>query len=159
MKLEKAIVKIKGQDVTFLKPTVVELINIEDECFDANGNIDKIKYDKAILGLVNASYRVEDFVKRVDEKIELSTKETFSLPEISYEEWMVRLKALPKINRVALTKLALGLSGVSGEITLEGFTYEDITNIGYAFLTMYDDSELNEVVDAIASTCFPKASE
>lgn len=159
MKLEKATIKVKGKEVDFLKPTVIELIEIEDDCMDLNGNIDVLKYNERMISLLGCSYKVEDFVKVKRKDIELSTGEKFTIPEMSYEEWFKKMKSFDKLSRIQFAKTAIALTGVSGNITLEGFTYDDITNIGLSFATMYDDSELNEVVEQINKTCFPEENK
>lgn len=155
LKIEKATINIKGKDYNFLKPTAVDLIEIEDKCFKGDGTLDRSLYQESILGLVSKKISVEDLVEfSKDNEVELSSGDKLSIPEIGYSKWIKTIEAIGEFSRVKLAKTAIASTGVSGEINLSGFKYEDIDQLAMAYFTLYDTAELTKAVDEIATFCF-----
>ncbi len=153
-KIEKATIEIKGKKLNFLKPRAVDLIEVEDKCIDMDGSLDFNRYASEMLKLVSPTLKLEDFIKSNTQDVIISTGDTVSLPEIGYENWQKEIKEIGGFSRVKLAKCALRASGVSGEITLDGFKYEDIDSLAMAFFKLYDSSELNAVIEEISNVCF-----
>ena len=145
---------IKDKEYNFLKPTAVELIEIEDQCFKADGTLDQIKYNELILGLVSKKISAKDLVTFNKNEVELSSGDKLSIPEIGYDKWLCSLEAIGGFSRIKLAKNAVSATGVSGEVNLSGFKYEDIDALAMAFFTLYDVTELNKAVDDITTFCF-----
>ena len=154
IKLEKCTVIIKGKECNFLKPTAVDIIEVEDKCFRPDGTLDQRKYNELMVGLVSSKISVLDLVEFKKNDVELSSGDTLSLPEIGYDKWLSSLEEIEGFSRIKLAKNAVAITGVSGEITLSGFKYEDIDALAMAYFTMYDTSELSRVVDEVATFCF-----
>lgn len=153
-KIEKATIEIKGKKVNFLKPRAVDLIEVEDKCIGLDGSLDFNKYATEMLKLVSPTLKIEDFVKSEAGEVVLTTGDTVSVPEIGYDNWQNVIKEMGGFSRVKMAKEALKASGVSGEITLDGFKYEDIDSLAMAFFKLYDSSELTEVIEEISNVCF-----
>lgn len=154
LKIEKATIVIKEKEYAFLKPTAVELIEIEDDCFKEDGTMDVNKYNQKMLGLVSKSLKVEDLVEYRKQDIEMSDGTTLTIPEIGYYNWTNEISKIEKFSRVKLAKCALRATGVSGEIDLSTFKYEDIDKLSMAFFNLYNNEELKRVVDEVATFCF-----
>lgn len=153
-KIERAEIVINGEKKVFLKPSAIELIEIEDKCITSNGGMSNTIYNKLMLGLVDAKLKVEDLIEVNNEPIEMSTGEFVTIPEIGYDKWSSVLEGMESFSRVELAKHALRATGVSGDITFSGFKYEDIDSLAMGFFSLYDVSELKRVVDEIATFCF-----
>lgn len=153
-KIEKATIEIKGKKVNFLKPRAVDLIEVEDKCIGLDGSLDFNKYATEMLKLVSPTLKIEDFIKSEPSEVVLSSGDTILIPEIGYDNWQNAIKEIGEFSRVKMAKGALRASGVSGEITLDGFKYEDIDGLAMAFFKLYDSSELTEVVEKISDVCF-----
>lgn len=153
-KIEKAVVVIKNVEYAFLKPSAVELIEIEDKCIGVDGEIDNVLYNNLMVKLVDAKLKADDLIVFNKQNIELSSGDILSLPEVGYEAWANVIGKMEKFSRVEMAKHAIKASGVSGDISLSGFKYEDIDKLAMAFFSLYDASELKRVVDEIATFCF-----
>lgn len=154
IKIEKSTIKIKGKDYNFLKPTAVDLIEIEDKCLRPDGTVDGVLYNELMLGLVSRTLKIDDLVEFVPQDVELSDGNVLSLPQIPYKQWVEILTEIGGFSRVKLAKAAIASTGVSGDITLEGFKYEDIDSLAMAFFSLYETEELREVVEEISTFCF-----
>lgn len=150
--IEKAKIEIRGKEYTFLKPTAVEIIELQDSCF-ADGVVDTMKYARGLLAMISKDLRVEDFVKFQPKEIELHDGSKFTFPEIPYDKWSEQIASQGKFSRVAMAKLALASSGVEGNITLQGMNYNDIHNLAMGYFELYDDSDLKEITDKIENFC------
>ena len=150
--IEKETITIKGKDYTFLKPTAVEIIELQDSCF-SEGKIDVIKYARGLLGMISKELKVEDFVKFNPKEVELHDGSKFTFPEIPYEKWAEEIAKQGKFSRAAMAKIALASSGVEGNITLQGMNYNDIHNLAMGYFELYDDSDLKEITNTIENFC------
>lgn len=154
MNLETCKINIEGKDYTYLKPTAVELIEIEDKCLTADGGINEVLYAESILRLVSAKLSINDLVKFNNEEIELTSGDKFSIPEIPFKDWDASIKEIGRFSRVEMAKLAIKSTGVSGEIKLDGFKYQDIDAMAHLYFSLYDTSVLKSVIDEVTEKCF-----
>lgn len=154
MKIEKCTINIKGKEYNFLKPTAVDLIEIEDKCLRPDGTIDGVLYNELMLGLVSRTLNIEDLVTFVPQDVELSDGNILSIPQIPYKQWAEILAGIGSFSRIKLAKAAVASTGVSGEITLEGFKYDDINSLAMVFFGLYETDELRGVVEEISTFCF-----
>lgn len=154
VKIEKCTIKIKGKDYNFLKPTAVELIEIEDKSINPNGTINVKLFNDSVLKLVSAKLSADDLVEFKPQEVELSSGDKLSLPEVGYDKWTSVMEEMGTFSRIKLAKTAVASTGVSGEITLAGFTYQDIDALAMAYFGMYDVSEMTRVVDEVTTFCF-----
>ncbi|MGL5595138.1 MAG: hypothetical protein ACRDDH_14500 [Cetobacterium sp.] len=151
-KIEKATVTIKGKEYSFLKPTFVELMRIEDKAITQE-NVGGDFYNNEMLKLVSRDLKADDLVEFKGEPIILSSGEKLSIPKIGYGEWQKAIGTLKEFSRPDLATMALRATGVQGQITFSGFTYSDVDALAMAFFTLYDATELREVVDKISTFC------
>ena len=156
IKLEKGTIVIKGKKYAFLKPTAVDLIEIEDSCIGKDGSIDTSNYNQKMLGLVSKDLKVDDLIEYIPQTVSLSDGTQLCVPKIDYNKWLNIGMATEGFSRVKMAKHVVASTGVSGEISLDNFSYEDIDSLAKAFYNMYDSSELNRVVDEISTFCFQK---
>ncbi|MGL5717428.1 MAG: hypothetical protein ACRCX7_11085 [Cetobacterium sp.] len=154
VKIEKSAITIKGKEYSFLKPTAVELIEIEDKCFKPDGTMDTALYNELMIGLISKTIKIGDLVEFNSQEVELSTGDKLTLPEVGYAKWLSNLEEMGGFSRIKLAKTAVASTGVSGEINLSGFKYQDIDALAMAYFTLYDTSELKRVVDEVATFCF-----
>ncbi|MGL5712746.1 MAG: hypothetical protein ACRCX2_06985 [Paraclostridium sp.] len=152
--LEKATINIQGKEYNFIKPYACDFIDIEDHSYEEEG-FNEVKFKTLLLRLVSQKIKIDDLVKIRVEDITLSSGDVIRLNPIGYESYKKIVNEIKKFSRTSMAKEALKCAGVAGNITLNGFKYEDISALADAFYTMYDDSELDEVVDEIATFCFP----
>ena len=150
--LPSAEIKLGGKDYKFIKPKAVELIDIEDSCFTESG-VDNIKYYSSVLGLVSKELKIDDFVKYNKQVVNLSSGEEFAIPEIGYEAWSKSGAEMDKLSRTKLAQLALKAGVPDGEVTLDNFKYDDINGLAEGYMSLYDDSELQDAVSRIISFC------
>lgn len=153
VKIESANIELKGKTYTFLKPTAVEVIELQDNCLTTNGT-DILKYATGLLKWVSKDLSIQDFVTYNKKTIELSNGETLILPEIKYEDWFNSISKYPNFSRVSYAKEALKSLGVEGNIDLSCYSYDDISNLGIAYIELYDDSELKGVIEQLENSCF-----
>lgn len=152
-KIEKATITIRDKEYSFLKPTAVDIIEIEDKNMDSSGSLNIVAYNKDLLSLVSRDLKADDFVKFNKQEIEMSNGETIILPEIGYERWAKEVVEIGAFSRAKLAKRALAATGLTGDISLAEFKYNDIDGLALAFFTMYDSEELQDVVKQINTFC------
>lgn len=153
IKMEKSTIIINEKEYNFLKPTAVDIIEIEDKCFRPDGSLDQNKYNELMLGLVSKKLKIDDLVTFNRQVVTTTTGEEIELPRVAYTDWIKSLEAIGEFSRVKLAKTALACTGVTGEITFGGFKYADIDALAMAYFSMYDTTELKRVVDEIATFC------
>jgi hypothetical protein len=153
IKIEKCTIEIKGKKVNFLKPTAIDIIEVEDKCFGANGTINPVQYKEEMLKLISNTLKSSDLVEFVPQAVKLSSGDELSIPEIGYDVWVKTISEIEGFSRVKLAKQALLASGLSGVNDLSGFKYEDIDSLAMAFFSLYDNSELDRVVDELITFC------
>lgn len=152
--LESRNITIKGVEHKFLKPYAYELMDIEDAA--KYNSQDSLYYEKAMLRLVNVKLDVEDLVKYVASPMTMSDGSVLTMAKITLSQYMdtlAKLRKTKQITRTAIAKEALVLAGVSGDISLNEFKYEDLDVLADEFSGMYDTAELDEVVDTISTFC------
>ncbi|MGL5713872.1 MAG: hypothetical protein ACRCX2_12690 [Paraclostridium sp.] len=154
VKIEKSTIIIKNKEYAFLKPTAVDLIEIEDKCICIDGTIDTALYDELMLGLVSKDIKKSDLIEYIPQTVELSDGNELSIPEVPYDKWLASMESMESFSRIRLAKNALIATGASGEITFTGFQYADIDKLAMAYFGMYDASELRRVVDELNTFCF-----
>lgn len=153
--LEKATITVSGKEYNFIKPYACDFIDIEDQCYTEEG-FDDVKFNELILKLVSQKLKIEDLVIKNETEVELSSGDKLVPKAVPYKEYKKIVKENTPFTRNKASKMFLGMAGVTGEIILNNFTYMDITNMATAVYEMYDDSELEKVVDDITTFCFPK---
>ncbi|MGL5051263.1 MAG: hypothetical protein ACRC6E_11670 [Fusobacteriaceae bacterium] len=154
MKIEKATIKIKGKTYNYLKPRAVDMIDLEDRSLGENGQFDMEIYSAEMIKLVSPTLTVEGLVDFKPQEVTLANGEIIIVPEMGYSNWKQEMTSSKKFSRVELAKKTLRASGVEGNISLDGFKYEDIDNLATAFYSLYDSTELNAVIEEISTTCF-----
>ncbi|MGL5050485.1 MAG: hypothetical protein ACRC6E_07625 [Fusobacteriaceae bacterium] len=154
MKIEKATIKIKGKNYTFLKPRAVDMIELEDKAIGTNGEMDFEIYSSEMIKLVAPGLTVDGLVDFVPQEIVLSSGDKIVLPEIGFTKWKAEMTKIGKFSRASLAKNALAISGVSGTISLDDFKYADIDALATGFFKLYDSTELNAVIEEISNSCF-----
>jgi len=153
--IEKAKVMIKGEEYIFIKPYACDLIEIEDECMSRDG-FDEFLFNKLVLRLVSAKIDINELVEFNEREVELSSGDKILTKDVGYEKYKKGYKSLEKRGRVSYCKELLKINGVNGAIDLKSFTYEDITKLAEAYVDMYNDSELTEVIETVSGFCFPE---
>ncbi|MEG0151554.1 MAG: hypothetical protein RR744_00045 [Cellulosilyticaceae bacterium] len=152
--LEKATINIQGKEYNFIKPYACDFIDIEDQCYEEEG-FNEVKFKTLLLGLVSQKIKMDDLVKLTVDEVQMSSGDMVKLNPVDYATHKKIVGGFKKFSRTGMAKEALKCAGVTGNISLNNFTYEDVSRLADAFYGMYDDSELDEVVDEIATFCFP----
>ena len=62
VKIESAKIKLNGKEYTFLKPTAVEIIELQDSCLTTDGT-NLLSYANGLLKWVSKDLSIQDFVK------------------------------------------------------------------------------------------------
>ena len=153
IKIESAKIKLNGKEYTFLKPTAVEVIELQDSCLTTDGT-DVLKYANGLLKWISKDLSIQEFVQYNKKEVELTNGETLILPEMKYEEWFSSISKYTSFSRVNYAKEALKSLGVEGNIDLSNYSYDDISGLGLAYIELYDDSELKKVIEQIEDCCF-----
>ena len=153
VKIESAKIKLNGKEYTFLKPTAVEIIELQDSCLTTDGT-NLLSYANGLLKWVSNDLSIQDFVKYNKKEVKLTNGEVLILPEIKYEDWFNSISKYPTFSRVNYAKEALKSLGVEGKIDLSNYSYDDISGLGLAYVELYDDSELKKVIEQIENCCF-----
>jgi hypothetical protein len=154
MNIQSATIEIKGKEYTFLKPTAASLIDIEDMCY-AGGKFSNQTYIDKMLGIVSPDLKAEDFVVSNFEPYKLSSGEVITPKEVSRDDVAQKIDELSANGgkRTDFAKEFLKLCGAT-DPDLSGLTYDDINGLANNYLTLFDETELSEVVDRIYTFCF-----
>lgn len=154
-KLEKATIVIQGKEYNFIKPYACDLIDIEDKSY-ASGEFNNFEYMSGVLKLVSQKLNAEDLVIANLEPAILTNGTALPVVDIGYKKYISLVNELRPVTRTKAAKEVLKMAGVSGEINLSAYSYEDLNIMASAFYNLYDDSDLEKVVEEIATFCFPK---
>lgn len=154
-KLEKATITILGKEYNFIKPYACDLIDIEDKSY-IGGEFNNFEYMSSMLKLVSQKLNAEDLIIKNLEPVTLTNGTALPITDIGYKKYVSLVNELRPVTRTKAAKEILKMVGVSGEIDLSAYSYEDLNIMASAFYGMYDDSELEKVVEEISTFCFPK---
>ena len=150
--LEKLTIVINEKEYNFLKPYACDLIDIEDQSFE-KGVFKAYKFNKLILGLVSQKINIGDLVEFTNPEITLSSGDVLTVEDMGYDKYQEVLQNISKKTRVGFCKEFLKASGIEGKVDLKSFSYDDINVCADAFVGIYDDSKLLEVVDSVSGFC------
>ena len=139
---------IKGKEYKILKPKPVFMIELQDKYAKPDGSFDSAGYIKSVLELVDRELTVEDLVTFRPEALELDSGAVLKPYELGYDKWTTAISTLGATqNRVKACKMFLECCG--SDIDIDDLSFDDINACSGHFYTLYDESELNEVVLAL----------
>lgn len=150
MSLDTLEIKINGKDYKFLKPFPITLMQIEADCVSDDGRLDYDKWNRSMLRLVSKELKVEDLVKYNETKVVLENGNELIPTNVSYVQYINDYRKLKKGIKdiVGTVDTYLKYCGLTN-YDLNTLSYKDIWAIMDAYSTMFDESELNRVLDAI----------
>ena len=163
-------ITIAGKEYEFLKPKPVQLMDLEDECYKTNENgeivLDSGLYADQLIKIVDKSLVAKDFIKFNPTKIELSNGKTIEAIDIGYERYNKAKETLArKVSRKKMAMMYIECCGLHPHdsltnpkadvdetfIVMTDLTYDDLLSLAEAFSMLYDDSELVEITETIAT--------
>jgi hypothetical protein len=154
MNIEALKITIREKEYTFLKPSAATLIDLEDSCYE-EGKFSGELYMNKMLRLVSPELKAKDFVFENFAPYMLESGETITPKVVSREVITDKIAELTASGgkRTAFSAEFLRLCGAV-DPDISQLTYEDINGTANAFTNLFDESELNEVVDRIYTFCF-----
>lgn len=152
MALEQLTLQINGKEYTCLKPFPITLIQIEANCTKDDGTLDYSKWVQSMLKLISKSLKVEDLVTYKPTSVKLESGEEITPKEISYTQYQKDYEKLKNGLKdiVGVVKNYVGYCGIP-DMDLDTLSYSDIYSIINSYATMYDETELNQAIDKIAT--------
>lgn len=152
MALEKLEIRVNGQDYTCLKPYPITLMQIEANCTRNDGTLDYDKWTDEILKLISKDIKKEDLVKYNQANVKLENGTELIPSEIPYKQYVQdfnKLKnGLKDIRGIMNTYLKY--CGID-KYDLDTLSYDDLWAIMDAYNKMFDETELNKVIESIST--------
>ena len=150
MNTDKLEITINGKDYACLRPFPITLMQIEADCTNNDGTIDWDKWTEAMLRLISKDLKVSDLVKYVETTVTLENGTVLKPEEITYKQYTKDYAQLKNGFKdiYGIMNGYLKYCGVKN-YDLNTLTYKDLWAIMDAYRDMFDESELNKVLDAI----------
>lgn len=149
IEIQKLVINVKGKDYTILKPYPITIANIEKKAY-VGGSFDIGRYEDGLLRLVSKDLKKEDLVKFTPTVVELDNGVVLTPCDISYKQYESMIKTFANDDMTTIVKNYFAICG--NTVTKpEELTSDDIDNILDAYISLYDKTELNEVLDQLQS--------
>lgn len=149
--IEKVTIKIKEKEYSFLKPAAIDIVEIERKSF-ANGKFNSFIYEDCLLSIVSKDINKESLVKFNGSDIELSSGVILTPQQISFKQYEKMTENVQSDNMSQSIGNYLKICG-NEKIDIRSLTKEDIYKIYDAYVTLYDRSELDDVLEKLNSFC------
>lgn len=149
MNVEKKTITANGKEYSFLKPFPITIVNIEKQSY-VNGEFSNDKYEDALLRMVSRDLKKEDLVKFVGTEVVLENGIKLQPLQITYKQYMNMISTFNKDDATKIVTNFLSICDVK-DIKPEDLSMNDIYAIFDAYATLYDKTELNRVIEEIAT--------
>lgn len=149
--IEKVTIKIKEKEYSFLKPAAIDIVEIERKSF-VDGKFNSFIYEDCLLAIVSKDINKESLVKFNGDSIELSSGVVLNPQQISFKQYEKMTENIQSDNMSQSIGNYLKICG-NEKIDIRSLTKEDIYKIYEAYVTLYDRSELDDVLEKLNSFC------
>lgn len=149
--IEKVTIKIKEKEYSFLKPAAIDIVEIERKSF-VDGKFNYFIYEDCLLGMVSKEINKDTLVKFNGDSIELSSGVVLSPQQISFKQYEKMTENVQSENMSQSIGNYLKICG-NEKIDIRSLTKEDIYKIYEAYVTLYDRSELDNILEELNSFC------